>query len=181
VEEREHETANQMLARLSDFLRSVLHAPCSDAVQLCEEMHMLQQYLEIEQLRLGARLRFEIDVQADAWDATVPPLVLQPLVENAVRHGIAKSLLPGVVLVTVAREGEELVMRVSDSGPGFRADSTAGVGLTNVRERLAHVYGGNATLDVGSSALGGAEVTIRLPFVPVPAERTQAEVLQLAN
>jgi two-component system sensor histidine kinase AlgZ len=181
VEEREHETANQMLARLSDFLRSVLHAPCSDSVQLCEEMHMLQQYLEIEQLRLGARLQFEIQVQPDAWDATVPPLVLQPLVENAVRHGIARSLSRGIIQISVTRDNGTLTMQVSDSGPGFDDDCVPGVGLTNVRQRLEHVYGSAAVVESGRSHLGGAEVTLRLPYVPVPAERTQAEVLQLAH
>ena len=181
VEEREHETANRMLARLSDFLRSVLHAPCADSVQLCEEMYMLQQYLEIEQLRLGARLRFEIDVQADAWDATVPPLILQPLVENAVRHGLAKSLSLGVIRVEVRKRDGELIMRVADSGPGFSGESREGVGLTNVRQRLKHAYDEKAALEAGNSPHGGALVTVRLPYIPVPAERTQAEVLQLAH
>ena len=109
-----------MLARLSDFLRATLDRTETDEIPLADEIEFACQYLEIEEIRFGDRLRVEISVGADAEDALVPPLILQPLVENAVRHGVAPREGGGAIAIVAEREADWLTLGVHDDGPGSR-------------------------------------------------------------
>jgi LytS/YehU family sensor histidine kinase len=108
-------------------------------------------YLEIEQLRLGDRLTVVIDVDPDAARIKIPTLSVQPLVENAVRHGVSSNPGPGTVALRIRREGNSVRVEVEDTGPGFPAEANQGVGLDNVRQRLRLTYGDSSALDIKST------------------------------
>ena len=112
---------------------------------------------------MGARLRYEIDVPADLHAFTLPPMLLQPVVENSIRHGLEPKVEGGLVRIAARRDGDDVLVEISDSGVGFAPVTRGGVGLTNLRDRLRLVYGERASLAVGESAGGGASVTLRLP------------------
>lgn len=160
--QRDHEAVVQSLALVADLLRVSLDDSLPQEIPLRRELELTDKYLAVQRLRFGDRLRLERDVEAMALDALVPSMLLQPLVENAIVHGV--GAVPGVGLVRlVARAGEHaLRIVVLDSGPGFRGDRT-GVGLTNTRERLAALYGDAASLAIGTAPGGGAAVTIAIP------------------
>jgi two-component system LytT family sensor kinase len=145
---RDPEAADRMIARLSDFLRLTLDSAGVQEVPLKREMEYLDKYLEIEQVRFGERLVIHRDVQAGALDLLVPNLVLQPLVENAVRHGIAPRAAGGRIEVTARQMGSSLVIEVSDDGDGPDGILVEGVGLTNTRARLAQLCGAGAKLEL---------------------------------
>jgi two-component system, LytTR family, sensor kinase len=142
---RDVNAADRMLVQLSDLLRMTLNTVSRPEVQLHEEMDFLAKYLQIEQVRLGERLTVEFDVDVDVLDCVVPALVLQPLVENAIKHGIAPHTKSGRVSVGAHSEGEMLIMTVTDSGPGpnerAMAALSTGIGVSNTRARLAHQFG----------------------------------------
>jgi signal transduction histidine kinase len=168
--------AGRTLRLLSDLLRASFKGADVQMVPLREEIDLVERYLEIEEVRFGDRLQAEIDVDPAASEVPVPYLLLQPLVENAVRHGIAPHAEAGVVRVTAAPvpgDGPDRIeLTVADSGPGFpTTDPEAlgaddGVGLSNTRRRLATLYGDRQTFDLGTAAEGGARVTIRIPTDP---------------
>lgn len=167
--------AARTLRLLSDLLRATFKGADVQMVPLREEIDLLERYLEIEQTRFGDRLRVEINVDPSVSETPVPYLFLQPLVENAVRHGIAPHAEAGVVRVTAEPAGPEddqVVLTVADSGPGFDTlDPEAlsdddGVGLANTRRRLETLYGDQHAFELGTAAEGGARVTIRLPRDP---------------
>ena len=128
---------------------------------VAEEIEYVRAYVTLEQERWGRRLRVEWDVDDASRSRSLPPLVLQPLVENALAHGIGSRLTGGTIWITV-RAGDSLMIRVKDDGPGFPALWNDGTGLGNLRERLQAIYGERATLDVDSDA-DGAQVTVTLP------------------
>jgi two-component sensor histidine kinase len=165
--------ANRMLSRLSDFLRSTLERTETSEIPLSEEIDFACRYLEIEEVRFGDRLRVEISVAPEAEPALVPPLILQPLVENAVRHAILPRETGGSISIVAAREQDWLTVGVHDDGKGAAetaADKGRGVGLANTRQRLAELYGSRAELSLSPSARGGLAVSIRVPFrTGVPA------------
>lgn len=164
VAEGDVNAASRMISRLSDFLRHTLATPPSDEVSLTEEVEFVRRYLEIEQARFEERLAVHIDVAADAWTARVPYLILQPLVENAVRHGIATREEGGALTVEARRVGAGLQLEVKDDGPGWEpVGNGERIGLTNTRERLARLYGEASSVTVTSGA-GGTRVAIRIPF-----------------
>jgi two-component system LytT family sensor kinase len=142
---RDVNAADRMLVQLGDLLRMTLNSVARPEVQLHEEMDFLAKYLQIEQVRLGERLTVEFDVDVDVLDCVVPALILQPLVENAIKHGIAPHTRPGRVSVGAHSEGEMLIMTVHDSGPGpnerAMAALSTGIGVSNTRARLAHQFG----------------------------------------
>jgi two-component system LytT family sensor kinase len=160
---RDPEAADRMIARLSDFLRLTLDSAGVQEVSLKREMEYLDKYLEIEQVRFGERLVIHRDVRADTLDLMVPNLVLQPLVENAVRHGIAPRAAGGSIKVTARREGSALVIEVSDDGLGPNGVLIEGVGLTNTRARLAQLYGAGAKLELEPAVGGGFTSRLTLP------------------
>jgi len=165
--------ADKMIDRLGDLLRMTLHKSGIQEVSLKEELEVLGKYVEIERTRFGNRLTIDMQVQPETLDAQVPSLVLQPLVENAIRHGIAPNARPGWIAVHAAREDEELVLQVLDNGDGLPPDRlmalNRGVGLDNTRARLEHLYRDRFEFTF-SNLERGLCVTIRIPFeVQAPA------------
>jgi signal transduction histidine kinase len=158
------EAADRALTRVSELLRATLDAGKHQQIPLADELSLAERYLDIEQIRLGERLRTHIAVEASARDALVPMFILQPIVENAVRHAIAPRSTPGTIDISARRDGGELRIEVADDGGGFAADTVERVGLSNTRARLAHLYGDKQCLDIASSAAGGASVIVVLPF-----------------
>jgi two-component system LytT family sensor kinase len=165
IDERGRE-ARAMIARLGDLLRSTLELPGSAEIPLGDEIQLVQRYLEIEQVRLGDRLQVEVKVEEGCWRALVPPMLLQPIVENAIRHAIAPRNEPGCIRVGATLSGAQLMMTVEDDGPGMPTSHlpASGIGLANTRERLAHMYPGVNSLTLGRSTAGGVLVTISIPF-----------------
>ena len=154
-----------MIARLADLLRSTLERPANDEVTLSEELDLVRRYLDIEQVRLGDRLHVEIAVDASAMNGRVPSLLLQPIVENAVRHAIAPREQGGRIVVTATHTGDRLCLSVDDDGPGLAAQPNgAGIGLANTRERLIHRYGADHQFVLEPSPLRGLRVGIDLPY-----------------
>jgi two-component sensor histidine kinase len=166
IAERKDAEANRMLARLSDFFRTTLTASKAMEVSIAAEIEFARQYLEIEKCRFGDRLHVEITVAPEAARAVVPALILQPLVENAVRHAIAVREESGSVAITASRLDGWLLLGVNDDGPGLAAasGSGSGVGLANVKNRLQHHYGDTSAMTFSRNAMGGLGVMIRVPF-----------------
>lgn len=160
------EAANRMLARLGDLLHLALEDFAVQEAPLARELEIARAYLEIEQGRLGPRLIVDWNIAADACDAWVPTFLLQPLIENAVRHGIATRIEPGRVEIRVRRKGAELHLEVRDDGLGLPpgAEASGGVGLANTRARLRHLYGTAQRLELANLPRGGCVARIVLPF-----------------
>ena len=162
--------ARRMLARLGDLLRTSLEHEATQEVTLREELAFLQPYLEIEQARLEDRLTVVMEIAPDTLDTRVPHLILQPLVENAIRHGIAPRIEPGRVEISAASgaDGRFLNLEVRDDGPGVAQDSQArtrkAVGLTNIQSRLEQLYDGEHRFALENHPEGGVVVKISLPF-----------------
>jgi two-component system LytT family sensor kinase len=166
---RDVAAAERMLTLLADLLRASLEAKGAQEVALKQELELLGRYLEIEQVRFSDRLHVAFDVAPEALDAAVPNLILQPLVENAIRHGIAPRSSPGEVRISARRGGNgSLVLEVADNGVGLRGGSCGplreGVGLSNTRARLAQLYGEEARCEVTTAGGSGFVVTLTLPF-----------------
>ncbi len=161
------ETADRMISRLSDLLRITFSRSGAACVSLHEELEFLQKYLEIEQTRFQDRLTVHYDIDPDTLDAEVPRLILQPLVENAIKHGVAPRSGPGTVSIASRRDGVELHLTVRDNGVGLsrgaRAKLHGGVGLSNTRDRLECLYGTAHALEF-IEASQGLTVEMRLPF-----------------
>ena len=167
------DAADTMIDRLGDLLRMTLHKSGIQEVSLKEELDVLEKYVEIERTRFGNRLTIDMQVQSEALDAQVPSLVLQPLVENAIRHGIAPNAGPGWIAVYAQRDNHELVLQVLDNGDGLPPDRlmamNRGVGLDNTRARLEHLYRDRFEFSFSNLERGFC-VTIRIPFeVQAPA------------
>ncbi|MEM7787674.1 MAG: histidine kinase [Bacteroidota bacterium] len=184
VVDGERDRAERMVSRLSDFLRLTLARGGAAEVPLSEEVEFARRYLDVEGVRFGDRLRVAIDVEADALAAYVPPLLLQPLVENAVRHGVLPLEGGGSVHVGGRRLGaDRLVLQVADDGPGLPPTSdsdapdsgTGHVGLANVRARLAAAYGDDAALSLRRAEGGGCLAEVDLPFRERPTLPTAPE------
>jgi LytS/YehU family sensor histidine kinase len=157
--------ADRMIARLGDLLRAALEDPGTQEVTLRRELAFLTPYLEIEQTRLGPRLDLHTDIPADLLDARLPYMLLQPLVENAIRHGIAPRPGPGRLEVQARRAGGRLVLEVRDDGVGLPAAGvTEGIGLSNTRARLRGLYGESGKLALRGGPRGGLTVTITMPY-----------------
>jgi two-component system sensor histidine kinase AlgZ len=162
VSAQSNREANRMLASLSDFLRATLAHDGRHEHALADELALLDAYLAIEKARLGKRLRLTMKVGPDLLDSVVPYLILQPLVENAIRHGIAPLASPGLLDIRVEREGERLVIDVRNDGQR-RPHMGSGIGLPNVRERLRRLYGTDQQLDAEWETDGRFHVRIALP------------------
>lgn len=163
VSAQSNRQANRMIGCLSDFLRATLANDGCHEHSLAEEMALLDSYLEIEKARLGDRLRLTMKVGPDLLDNVVPYLMLQPLVENAIRHGIAPLAAAGRLDILVERAGARLVVDVQNDGLQ-PAQAGNGIGLANVRERLRHLYGADQQVDAGWRTDGRFGVSIALPL-----------------
>lgn len=164
----EPESAERMIARLGEFLRITLENTFADEVRLEQELSFLSKYIEIEKIRFGDRLEIEINVEAESMNAAVPTLMLQPLVENAVHHGI--TILPGTgrIEINIERKNEKLCLEIKDNGPGIensvQIKNKEGIGLSNTRSRLDQLYGGNYNFEIYNPAEGGTCVSLQIPF-----------------
>ncbi len=158
--------ANRVLLRLSDLLRLALKNTETHEVSLREELEFLRNYLEIEQTRFQDRLTVRFEVAEDAADAQVPNLILQPLVENAIRHAVAPRASKSLVEISAVRRNGEVQLQVRDDGPGLSSDAVAakGIGLSNTRARLEKLYGSAHSFQLAPAPRGGLLVTITIPF-----------------
>ena len=163
---RDVEAADRMLSRLGDLLRLALEDVGAQEVSLQHELDFVGRYLEIEQIRFGERIRIEVAVAPETLDALVPSLVLQPLVENAIRHGIAPRAGGGRLEIRALREGAMLRLQVCDDGPGLPADGVprSGVGLANTRARCEQLYGSDHRFELANRPEGGLAITLAIPF-----------------
>jgi two-component system, LytTR family, sensor kinase len=165
---RDVEAADRMIARLSDLLRVTLENAGEQEVSLKQELEMLERYLEIEQTRFQDRLTVEMQIEPETLDARVPNLILQPLVENAIKHGIAPRSRAGLVEIRATRENGTLQLRVRDDGKGLPTGTDAslkeGVGLANTRARLRQLYGSAHLFELVNAPEGGLVVHLSIPF-----------------
>ncbi len=182
---RDVEAADEMLARLGDLLRLSFETLGVQEVALSQELDFLGKYVDIERARFRERLEVTFEVAPDSLDCLVPNLLLQPLVENAIRHGIGPRIGPGHVLVRASRAGSVLELEVRDDGVGVPAaklsDLEHGVGLSNTRSRLVHLYGDHHRFEVRRPAGGGLSVVIAIPIDEVATEASELEASETAR
>jgi two-component system, LytTR family, sensor kinase len=171
--------ANKMICRLGDLLRLVLERSDQQEVSLQQEIDFLRRYLEIEQIRFGERLQLKMELDPSTLEAAVPNLILQPLVENAIRHAIEPKETGGQIALRSVRDNGRLVVQVSDNGPGLTleiaeaiAASDSGrerIGLNNTRERLRKLYGEDQQFELTGNTRGGVTARLSIPFRPAPS------------
>lgn len=178
---RDVEAADAMLARLGSLLRQAIETVDVQEVSLAEELDFLRKYVAIEQARFQDRLTVTFEIAHDTEDCPVPNFLLQPLVENAIRHGIGPRSGPGHVWVRAARDGAVLRLEVQDDGVGVEpsrlSDLEQGVGLSNTRSRLAHLYGDRHRFVVTTAPEQGLRVAIEIPMDEPAHEVSEHEVL----
>lgn len=166
VRQQKGREAEEMLSRLSDLLRCVLDDVEAQEVPLRRELEYVQLYLSIEEVRFQDRLRIEIAMDPGVLDTAVPHMILQPIIENAIRHGIGRSASAGVIRISACRVNEMLDLKVEDDGPGLAiatAGQPGGIGLANTRARLARLYGTAASLSVENGRQAGVVATLIFP------------------
>jgi two-component system LytT family sensor kinase len=180
-------TAERMVGRLAELLRHAVDRVGTQEVPLDDEVRTLEPFLEVEALRMAGRLRVEWAIEPDAGGAWVPHMVLQPLVENAIKHGLASRERGGCVQVAARRDGEWLELAVRDDGVGLAAAAGrnaagGGIGTANTRARLARLYGDRHALDIAPAEGGGTRVAIRIPWhqSPWPARALDAPAAETA-
>lgn len=158
--------ARRMLDHLADFLEGALERSRAPHSTLGQEVQLVESYLSIMQIRMGERLRFAIDVPHDLANVRLPPLLLQTLVENAVTHGIGPKDSGGTIRLVATRDGDRILLRITDDGVGLASPAAAaahGLGLRNTRERLATFFEGRAELELAPAVPAGTDATIRIP------------------
>jgi two-component system, LytTR family, sensor kinase len=167
---KDPDSADEMVAQLSDLLRMTLANIGVQEVPLQQELEFLRRYLDIQQMRFQDRLRVVVDVPADTLDVKVPNQVLQPLVENAIRHGVDARRGEGLIEIRARAEGATLMLSVRDDGPGLRPDAMKGrvqgrgIGLSNTRARLRELYGPLSILELANHPAGGTLVSLSIPL-----------------
>jgi len=169
--------ADKMMARLSDLLRMSLEGGGGQITTLSHELEFVTAYLDIEKIRLGDRLNVVLDFASDTLHAQVPHLLLQPLVENAIKHGVSKISSPGEISVLTSRDDGRLHLMITDNGPGLgggaKASSGGGLGLRATQERLRTLYGSNQRLEIRSKPGDGVEVSVEIPFRAAMQEKQE--------
>jgi len=163
--------ADRMMTRLSDLLRMTLESDATQVTTLSRELEFANGYLEIEKVRFEARLRVVQEIAPDTLDAQVPTLLLQPLVENAVKHGISKLSDGGEIRISTTRDDRSLYLRIGDTGPGLDGENfeqKSGLGLRATRDRLKTLYGAEQSLHIQERPEGGVEVCVSIPFRTEP-------------
>ena len=160
------ESADRMIARLGDFLRLTLKRSNAETVDFEQELEFLKCYLDIEHIRFQDRLTVEMDIEPQTLTIPVPNLILQPIVENAVRHGVSKQTDPGRITIRAHQQNNRLIMQVEDNGPGLKTNSNgsaSGIGLSNTRARLEQFYGDDFRFQIANSDGRGVTVTVDIP------------------
>ncbi|MCU1264693.1 MAG: hypothetical protein JWM21_1011 [Acidobacteria bacterium] len=169
VRDSRNKAAVDMLVGLSDLLRYTLENAGKQEVPLKEELEFLELYLDIQQMRFSDRLKVEMHVSPETLDALVPNLILQPLVENAIRHGISRRMAAGTISIRAERDDGLLSITINDDGPGLKRDDGSkavdGVGLSNTRARLTQLYGEQQKFTLADRPGGGVEATLVIPFI----------------
>jgi two-component system, LytTR family, sensor kinase len=171
---KDKEAARTMIARLGDFLRLTLENSGTQEVTLQQEIEFLTCYLEIQRIRFQDRLTTSLDVEAAALDTQVPNLILQPIVENAIRHGIAQRSTPGFIEIQAKRQNGVLRIQVRDNGPGLPENRSPeklfqkGLGLANTQTRLERLYGDGHRFELANDPSGGLIVTLEIPATSIP-------------
>lgn len=171
VLEKNTELANRMVVKLSSFLRYSLDNDPLQKITLEQELKALQLYLDIEKVRFEERLLLELEIEEEARGALIPSLLLQPLVENAIKYGIARSETGGHLKISAKVFAGDLLIELSDDGPGCelvdgQISTAGGVGLSNTRERLATIYGSEHALKLSKTEPHGLTIRIRIPYTP---------------
>ena len=165
VREKRNDAAVSMIAGLSDFLRRLLEDTTRQQVPLGEEVELAQKYLGIQKVRFVERLQFSVDVPTDLLPAQVPTLILQLLVENAIKHGIAKRAQGGAIRIAASRSDGRLSVSVYNDGPAVKWENMqSGIGMANMRTRLKSLYGDAFDLSMHNQDPGGVQVTVSVPF-----------------
>jgi two-component system LytT family sensor kinase len=174
---KDPQAADRMIARLGDFLRLTLDSAGTPEVSLHQELEFLKSYLDIESIRFKDRLSIEMNIEPQTLQARLPNLILQPIVENAIRHGIAPRTDAGRIEIAARRYNGSLQVQITDNGPGLAANGNdgrivkEGVGLANTQARLQQLYGSKSRLDLANTARGGLSVTLEIPFNAAPNTR----------
>ena len=182
VREKRNDAAVSMIAGLSDFLRRVVEDSDRQQVPLAEELEFTQKYLDIQKARFAERIEFSVDVPAELLPAQVPSLILQPMVENAVKHGIAKRVQGGTIRIAATRANAKLTLRVYNDGPSLPVgweQHTSGIGILNVRTRLRSLYGDAFELTLHNQNTG-VEALVSVPYAAAEPERSHDETLYVA-
>ncbi|MDF2177686.1 histidine kinase [Aliiglaciecola sp. CAU 1673] len=166
---KDNQTANAMVSRLSDFLRYSLDKDPIKKVPLEQELQAIDLYLDIEKVRFEDRLTVTQDIAPDTREALVPSLILQPLIENAIKYAIAKLEAGGIISIKAKSFGQDLLLEVADNGPGAKIidgqlSRSNGVGIPNIKERLTSLYGDNFSFVITDNKPSGVKVSIRIPF-----------------
>ena len=165
---KQTERANAMLARLSSFLRYTLVNEPTAKVTLAQEVETLKLYLEIEKMRFEDRLRPHFKIESETIGARLPSLLLQPLIENAIKYAVTPAENGADIWITASREGQAVRIEVADNGSGegadFAASPSTGVGLANIRDRLSQAYGAAHRFDTRQNERGGFSVIVEIPF-----------------
>ena len=158
--------ASQTLAHLNTILRSALQRSAPEKVPFAEELRIIESYLTIQRVRFADRLQVTLDVAPEALEGMVPCFLLQPIMENAIHHGIAPMEAGGIIATSIKRRGDRLWMQIRDNGAGVSTSPSKGhgIGIRNTRERLAYFYPNAHDFKAGGLATGGYEVTIEIPF-----------------
>jgi hypothetical protein len=166
VEDGSQKEASETLAHLNEILKSTLARETPEKITLAQELAVVEHYLAIEQIRFADRLRVDMSIDSGALDSMVPCFLLQPIIENAIRHGISPLQDAGVIHASVERDGDLLHLSVSDNGPGLTSKTNPGygIGLRNTEGRLAHFYPQKYKFSAGSGQSGGFEVSITIPY-----------------
>ena len=155
--------AKRMLESFIRFLRASLNATRRESTTLGEEKELIGAYLDVLKVRMETRLRYSIEIDPELESFTLPPMLLQPVIENAIRHGLEPKVEGGEVVFSARREGDRVAIEIADSGVGFAPVTRGGVGLANLRDRLKVLYGDAASFDIGENAPSGSRITLRLP------------------
>lgn len=174
--DRDPRGVRKMIARLSELLRSTLDGTTEQETPLAKELDLLRRYIEIMEIRYQGRLHVETIVPPEVCDALVPSLILQPIVENAMKHGIDESSGEAKIEIAARKEGAHVVLTVTDSGAGpeTKPVSSNGVGLRNTESRLQQLYGGDASFTLKTARSGGAVAEVRIPFHLAPQSGDEA-------
>jgi two-component system LytT family sensor kinase len=167
VREHKNGAAVEMIAGLSDLLRRVLEGADRQLVPLAEELSFLERYVELQQMRFGDRLHVVVDVPLELYGALVPGLILQPLIENAIEHGVGKRVEGGTIRIGAAHSGGILTLSIHNDGPALPpggVEANAGVGISNTRGRLTSLYGAACALEIRNDVASGVETIVQVPY-----------------